>query len=149
MLQKSDFEKMSKHSKWFKDVDAETRYLVGVTTNDKSLLPQWLKEFDRDVDGLKLANDPNYVVTEVNHGRLQELNDDQNVKSWGIIRKCGPVEFTDDQIWDAFIQQQREFSHSIKLFNYTREQYMEHDPIGYDECMAAMSRILYKALGYL
>jgi len=71
------------------------------------------------------------------------------VKMWGIIRKAGVVEFTDDQIWNAFLQCQSEFHMASKPIQETRREFKERDPIGYDECMAGMERVLYKAVGYL
>lgn len=149
MLSKSNFKKLAKCSRWFENSNAGTRYLVGVILKDKSHIPHWLKQGMRDIDGLLIAVDPNYIVTEAIDLQLEDLDDDDNVTSWGIIRKCGLIEFSDDQIWSAFLQHQSEFNMRSKPITETREEFKNRDPIGYDECMAGMERVLYKALGYI
>jgi hypothetical protein len=149
MLPKSDFKKLSAYSRWFDNAGVGTRFLVGVTLKDKSQIPNWLKQGMRDIDGLSVAGDPNYIVSEAIDLRLEDLDDDDNVSTWGIIRKCGLVEFTDDQIWAALLQHHSEFNMYSKPITETREEFQGRDPIGYDESMAGMERVLYKALGYI
>lgn len=148
MAQRSDYKKITSFSRWFEGAPVGTRYLVGVTTKDKEAVPRWLKRGMRDLDGLLVAGDPNYIVSDVIDMQLEDLDEDDNVLNWGIIRKCGIIEFDDDQIWAALLQHQSEFR-PMSPFTETREQFKERDPIGYDECMAGMERVLYKALGYL
>lgn len=148
MAQRTDYKKITSFSRWFDDAPFGTRYLVGVTTKDKDLAPRWLKLGMRDIDGLLVAGDPNYIVSKASEVQLDDLDEDDNVVNWGIIRKCGFVEFDDEQIWAALLQHQSEFR-TLHPITETREQFKERDPIGYDECMAGMERVLYKALGYL
>jgi hypothetical protein len=149
MAQKSDFKKITGFSRWFENAPFGTSYLVGVYLKDKALAPRRLKQRMRDIDGLLVAGDPNYIVSEAIDMDFEDLEDDDNVLSWGIIRKCGIVEFDDDQIWAAFLQHHREFHMHAEPISESREQFKERDPIGYDECMAGMERVLYKALGYI
>lgn len=150
MHQKSDFKKIGSFSRWFEGDSIGTKYLVGISLKDKSLIPREIRRGSiRETNGEEVAGDPNYIVGEVLHFDLDELDENDNVAIWGIIRKCGSVEFSDDQIWAAFLQYQSEFHMWKKPIAETRVEFKERDPIGYDECMAGMERVLYKALGYL
>ena len=149
MQNKASYLKLHQTSRWFDRFGNSTTFLVGVNLIDRDQVPT---EFNfgtlRDVDGLHLANDVNYVLAEVTAVNLRNLDSNPNVRQWGIIRKTGPVEFTDAQIWSAFLQMESEFNRGRPVVYTEAQQFKDLDPIGYEECMSAMERILYRSVGY-
>jgi hypothetical protein len=94
------------------------------------------------------GGEPNFQFYRgVTPPNFANFDNDHNVHSWAIMRRTGPIEFSDQQIWDAVIQHQKEFR-SMYEIGETREEFQARDPIGYSETMAGMERVLYKALGY-
>lgn len=150
MLNKTSYKKIASYSRWFEDFDSHTSFLVGVIVDDKSRIPQAVNHGSlRKLDEPTIPYEDNYIVGEVRSINLPSLDNDENVVTWSIVRKTGPVEFTDDQIWEAFLQHQSEFRPMHAPITDTREEYRKNDPIGYDETMAGFERVLYRALGYL
>jgi hypothetical protein len=122
-----------------------SRFLVGVV---KRVEPE------TSIDNAAAPNtgELRHPVVEFYRGvtppNFKNLDNSPNVENWTIVRRFGPIEFSERQIWDAVMQHQAEF-HSSYQIKETREEFQARDPIGYSETMAGMERVLYKALGYL
>lgn len=131
-------------------VEATQSYLVGVKIHDNSILPSWVqKDKIRDMKGWQVDTIPNYFVIEFKGSNLLQLDNDDAVMRWMLQRKVGSLEFTNDQLWAAFVQLEKEFfPYSTNRYE-SAEDFKQQDSIGYEENMAAIERILYKAVGYI
>lgn len=149
-MHKSSFNKMGSFSRWPEGYDETTVFVVGVRLHDGNIVPGAIQAGSlRDLSGNIIADiEPNYVVGNIACTDLAALDTDSNVELWAILRKAGPVELTEDQIWAAFVEYENG-RNPQRPFTETQQQFKTRDPIGYDECLAMMERSLYRALGYL
>lgn len=149
MLTADNFTKVTLIQKSLYPVEENQSYLVSIKMNDNQPLPSWIQK-DKirpmPTDGYV---EPNFYNVELKGFNLLQLDNEDSVMTWGLVRKTGSIEFTDDQIWSAFKQMEAEFMPNAKPKYASAEIFKHKDSIGYEECMSGMERILYKAIGYI
>jgi hypothetical protein len=148
MLTAENFTKVTLIQRSLFPVDEKQSYLVSIKMNDNQTLPAWIQK-DKIRPVLDGYVEPNFYSVEMKGFNLLQLDNEDSVMTWGLVRKTGSIEFTDEQIWEAFKQLESEFFRHSTPKHATAEIFKHKDSIGYEECMSAMERILYKAVGYI
>jgi hypothetical protein len=120
-------------------------FLVGVIKRGK---PEAPLDADESTPIEELRHPDVQFYRGVTPPNFKNFDNNPDIESWTIVRRFGPVEFSERQIWDAVMQHQAEFRSSYEI-KETREEFQARDPIGYSETMTGMERVLYRALGYL
>jgi hypothetical protein len=145
MYARTDYKKLASYSRWYDDMRDLSPFLIGVVRRPEPEASTDNKQSD--------------IITELRHPdvafyrgvtppNFKNFDNSPNIESWTIVRRFGPIEFSERQIWDAVMQHKAEFSSRYQI-EETREEFQARDPIGYSETMAGMERVLYRALGYL
>jgi hypothetical protein len=147
MFMRTAYKKLASNSRWYDDMRALSPFLIGVV---RRVEPE--TSFDGETAAPLPAGELRHPNVEFYRGvtppNFKNFDNSPNIESWTIVRRFGPIEFSERQIWDAVIQHQSEFR-SLYQIDETRAEFQVRDPIGYSETMAGMERVLYRALGYL
>jgi hypothetical protein len=149
MLERSQYQKLYRGTRWFDDIEGESRFLVCVHVNDDEKVPSSLLSAQvRPLDRNDIFYERGFIQAEVQAKNFAVIDADPDIILWMVARRVGPIEFSDDQIWEALRQHDLEFRMMYPQSAETRLQFKERDPIGYVECMSGMERVLYRAVGY-
>jgi len=150
IYERANYKKLYVASRWYPGTVGLDTFIIGAMLFDRKVLPSVINK-NKLIDlsnHLTATAEPQVINAELAAVFFEELDEDPNVNYWWILRKSGPISFTEEQVWEAYLQLNNEFF-STSLPKYkTAEEFRNDDPIGYDECMSAMDRILYKAAGY-